>query len=276
MLDQHQTAGVESSAAPAVPFSRPVRHRRIAIVGFGHTAMSLPVDDPGLEIWAMNGFWRVSATDFKLDLPEERVSLWLDMHTIGFTRQYGVRAGIGDAQERWLEKPHPFPVLSIETNPAWPSVERYPIEEVLAKFGRDYFTSSVAYAIALALHLDDVAEISLWGIDLIDETEYGDQRPCAEYWIGRAEAMGIKIVIPELSALLKQRIRYGYDDTNTPLLRELREGLENQAKGLREAIAKRRDESERARVQATTDDGALQQVRMLLGRLDKWERGGRI
>lgn len=293
MLESTQTAGAPDALAvsisPAVPASAtvtftasappsgpPVRHRRVGIVGFGQTATLTPVADPDVELIGMNGFWRVTKSDFGLDIPEERWSLWLDMHSIGFTRQYGERAGIGDKQERWLEQPHPFPILSVETNPAWPSVQPYPLEEVIQFFGRDYFTSSVAYAIAFAAYQDDVAEISLWGIDLIDDTEYSDQRPCAEYWIGRAEALGIKIVVPDKSALLKQRCRYGYDDQSSPLLRELQEGLTNQIAQLRKIQAERHEQFEQLRTQMQVDDGAVQQAQMLLSRLSKWERGGRI
>lgn len=263
---------VDYSTAPAIVHART---RRIAILGFGATAKDTPVSDATWELWAMNGFWRAAKPDFGLDIPEERYGLWFDMHTIEYTREYGVVAKIGDAQERWLEQRHPFPIYMLEENAAFPSVRAYPIEELVAQLGRDYFTSSVAYALALALAQPDVAEIGLWGIDLVHSTEYGDQRPCAEYWIGRAEAAGITVTIHEKSALLKQHNRYGYEVPNE-LEREVRSYLDQMEQHLGKSITDRVGEMEKLRQQAQSEDGALQAVRNIKGRLDIWSRGGRI
>lgn len=252
------------------------RTRRVAILGFAATVKDAPVNDPSWELWAMNGFWRAAKPDFGIDLPEERYALWFDTHTIEYTRAYGQAAGIEGQQEEWLRKLHPFPILMLEEYPEFPSSRRYPVEDVIAaQGGRDYFTSTVAYALALALAQPDVAEVGLWGIDLAHDSEYADQRPCAEYYLGRAEALGIKVTLHERSALLSQRTRYGLAGDN-PLLVELREGLAIQAVGLEKAIAKSHADMERAKVQAHTDDGALQTVRALLARLEIYERGGRL
>lgn len=267
---------VTSYEAPGKIFSQaPQRTRRIAILGFGRTVVDAPVSDPTWELWGMNGFHRAAEPDFGIKAPEDRYGLWFDMHTLAYTREYGVRAKIGDAQERWLEAPHPFTVLSVEERPEWPSVKAFPIEYVVQRTGRDYFTSTIAYALALALTMDDVAEVGLWGVDLAHDTEYADQRPCAEYWIGRCEAAGIVVTIHERSALLRQRARYGYE-VESPLAKELRAGLEKQAAGLEAAIAKHMQMIEQLRAQASTDDGALQVVRSMLARLDVWQRGGRV
>lgn len=277
MLDQQSaSAGSLTETSPAAASLVPPRTRRIAILGFGQTVREAPVADPSWDLWGMNGFWRAAKPDFGLDIPEDRWALWLDMHSQEYTKAYGERAGIGDKQEQWLREPHPFPILSVEARPEWPSVAAYPIEKIVGSLGRDYFTSTIAYALALALSLPDVAEVGLWGVDLIHDTEYSDQRPCAEYWIGRAEAAGIKVTVHQDSALLKQRARYGYEETSSPLLRELREGLLQQAKGLSEAIQKNQKTVSDAEAQIHTDHGALQNVQGILGRLDKWERGGRI
>lgn len=258
-----------------LPARAPARTRKVAILGFGQTVKDCPWQDPSWELWAMNGFWRAAEPDYGIKAAEDRYTLWLDMHSVEYTRAYGKAAGFGDAQEKWLEQPHPFPILMLDEDPAFPSVHRFPIEDLVATLGRDYFTSTVAYAIAFALAQADVAEIALFGIDLTHGSEYEQQRPCAEYWVGRAEAAGIKVVIHEGSALLKQRHRYGYEGQN-PLLAELRTQLIDQMTGITAAVQKNTAEAERLRDQLHTDDGALQAVRAVLERLDVWERGGRI
>jgi hypothetical protein len=247
----------------------------VAIVGFGATAKDCPALDPSWELWAMNGFWRAAEPDYGIKVPEERYSLWFDMHTVEFTREYGKLAGFGDAQLEWLQREHPFPIFMLDEDPAFPSVRRYPIEAIVAKLGRDYFTSTIPYALAFALALDDVAEVGTWGIDLAHDSEYADQRPCAEYWMGHLEASGVKLTIHKDSALLKQRGRYGYELSN-PLERELRGYLAAQSAGIQKVIQKNRAELERLQAQLHTDDGAVQMVHTMLERLDIWKRGGKV
>jgi hypothetical protein len=222
----------------------------------------------------MNGFWRAARADFGIEAAEERFTLWFDMHSREYTRAYGQAAGFGDAQEKWLQAEHPFPIFMLDEAPDFPSVRAFPLADVIDHFNRDYFTSTVAYAIAYAASLPDVAELGLWGIDLAHASEYAAQRPCAEYWIAKAEAAGIVVTIHERSALLRQRHRYGYEDPN-PLLGDLRAALSEQAEGLVKAIERDQGDVARATAQAHTNDGALQVVRALLSRLELWERGGR-
>lgn len=265
------------AVAPSVPTwpAPSVRTRKVAILGFGDTVKDCPWKDESWELWGMNGFWRAAEKDFGITAPEARYALWFDMHSLEYTREYGARAGFGDAQERWLEKEHSFPVLMPVTNQAFPSVQAYPIDDVIASAGRDYFTSTVAYALALAVAMPDVAEIGLWGVDLVHDTEYGDQRPCAEYHIRAAEDRGIKVTIHERSALLRQRARYGYEPENE-LLVGMRALLQQQATHLETVIRGHQEKIEALRSQAHTDDGALQTVRGMLQRLSIYERGGRV
>lgn len=251
----------------------PRRTRKIAILGFGSTVRDCPWRDPSWELWGLNGFWRVGKDTFGIDVPEARFTCWFDMHGLDYIRHYGELAGIAGSQEKWLSEPHPFPIFMLEARPDHPSVERFPIESLIQLEGRDYFTSGVAYALVFALAQPDVAEIGLWGIDLVHKTEYQQQRPCAEYWIGRAEERGIKITIHDNSALLKQRHRYGYNQAD-PLSAEMKKKLIAQADGLHEAMKKNQAEVERLTAQLHTDDGALQTIRGLLESLEIWDRGG--
>jgi hypothetical protein len=253
----------------------PKRHRRIAILGFAETVKDAPVNDPTWELWGMNGFWRAAKPDFGITVPEERYSAWFDMHTVEYSREYGKRAGFGDAQVEWLAKPHPFPIYMLTAHESLPAVRRFPIEEVIASTGRDYFTSTVAYAIALAASMEDVAEIGLWGIDLAHDTEYAEQRPCAEYHLALAEGRGIKVTLHPKSALMRQLHRYGYEEQH-PLLEELRSGLVKQRDGLVKAMNEDHAKVETLRLQIGTNDGARQVVEQILARLDMYSRGGRF
>jgi len=261
--------------SPAAPWRQKQPTRKVAILGFGRTVKDCPWQDPSWELWGMNGFWRAAEPDFGITAPEERYALWFDLHTIEYTREYGRRAGFGERQELWLQGKHPFPILMLDESEAFPCVKRFPIELVLARTQRDYMTSTVAHMLAYALAQEDIAEIGLWGIDLVHDTEYSDQRPCAEYWIGRLESAGIKVSIHSDSALLKQRHRYGYEEQH-PLIDELRVYFTAQHEGLTKSIAKAQADMEALRGQLHTDDGAAQIVREALTRLDVWQRGGKV
>lgn len=255
---------------------RPARARKVAILGFGTSVRDCPWRDPSWELWAMNGFWRAASPDFGIDAAPERYTLWFDMHSLAYTRDYCARVGVGTQQEDWLRQSHPFPILALEEfGSDYPSVQRYPIERVVATLGRDYFTSTVAYAIAYALADSSIAEIGLWGIDLIHDTEYADQRPCAEYWLGRAEERGIKVTRHEDSAVMRQRFRYGYEQ-QPELLTGLRARLIAHGDKLAKVISERAAQIEALRMQNQTDDGALQMTRAMLHGLTEYERGGRL
>lgn len=73
-----------------------------------------------------------------------------------------------------------------------PRAERYPLDEIKEQYPRHYFTSSCAYAIALAIY-KGYKRIELYGIEMETNTEYAHQRTGVAYWIGFAEAKGIEV-----------------------------------------------------------------------------------
>lgn len=85
----------------------------------------------------------------------------------------------------------------------------YPLSLVVSYTGSSYFTNSIAYMIALAIK-KKVKAINLWGVDLDAGREYEFERPCVAYWIGQAEARGIKVT--SSSNLAVGCFNYGYDD----------------------------------------------------------------
>jgi hypothetical protein len=101
----------------------------------------------------------------------------------------------------------------------------YPFDRVVPVVG-EYFQSSIAYVLALAItemvafqkkpksivEVNYQQEIALYGIDVSPDEEWAYQRACIEFLVGIAIGMGIKVTIPESSALLKfhrQFIKYG-------------------------------------------------------------------
>lgn len=72
-----------------------------------------------------------------------------------------------------------------------------------------YFMSSAAYMVAYAI-LEGAKEIALYGINMsVNDDEYFRQKPNIEYWLSKAEHMGIKITTPDNCPLLKSEYTYG-------------------------------------------------------------------
>ena len=89
-------------------------------------------------------------------------------------------------------------------------VTRYPINRIIKKFNIDYFSSTICYVMAYALD-KNVKKINLHGVDMSTKQEYFLQKAGVEYWIGRANQMGVGVFVAEGSSLMKtpNSFRYG-------------------------------------------------------------------
>ena len=96
-----------------------------------------------------------------------------------------------------------------------PKSVRYPIEdlcnELLGDFNHQYFTSSPAYAIALACY-HGYKTIEIFGVEMETNTEYSHQRPGVAFWIGVALGRGIRV---EAHTQIFDDPLYGYNNKVT-------------------------------------------------------------
>ena len=117
-----------------------------------------------------------------------------------------------DDIERLAEKTSRYreigiPIYLNQVNPEIPLSRQYPLDAVKDLVG-DYFGSTVAYMLALAIY-QRRKRVGLWGVDLSDDI-YDHHRPNLEYLIGFARGRGIIVDLPEGSRLLS------YDGTLYP------------------------------------------------------------
>ena len=176
--------------------------RAIAIVGFARDTRELAnAEPPEVEIWGLN-----LAHHFL-----HRWDRWFQIHPPDWK---GTESGDGNYfgrdpdHLRFLQECGK-PVYTREVDPRIPTSVAYPLAEVTSHLRR-YFTSSVAYMIALAIH-EGVDEIKLFGINLASHPEYMRERACVEYWLGVAEGMGITVTLPGQCPLLSGPL-YAHDD----------------------------------------------------------------
>jgi hypothetical protein len=171
------------------------KRRKVAIVGFASNSLHLvPWFDPDFELWGLNqGYMHF----------HRQADRWFEMHMPEAT------ADVRDPNYHQFLESCPIPVYMIDVRDSIPNSVRYPIEKAIGFLGMDYFMSSVAFMMILAA-MEKFEEIHLYGINLAIGDEYFYEKPNAEFIIGYLRALGIRMVIPHASALLKQYRRYGY------------------------------------------------------------------
>jgi hypothetical protein len=192
--------------------------RSVAIIGFSEKTMKYCLSSKADEIWSLNHIYTIR------NFPQ--VDRLFELHHKYWYLRKEIPKSV--AYNKWLRQKHPFPIYMQKIHKEVPSSVVYPLKEVIADclpgllergelpindLGklkmREYFTSSFAYMIGLAIH-EKFDVIEIYGVDMENDTEYGYQRPCGEFWIGLALGRGIKIVLPE-PCLLCNAPLYGYD-----------------------------------------------------------------
>lgn len=145
---------------------------------------------PGFEkaLEAEGALWCVSSA-FKLLNNADKVDLVFQMHK-------------PPVWEDWLTEIWQKVVV------AYPGPFRlYPVEAMVKKYGFA-FGSSISWMIALAIE-QGYERINIFGVEMASQVEYAEQRDTLFYMVGRAEALGIKVVIPKGSRLFFKDRMYG-------------------------------------------------------------------
>lgn len=267
--------------------------KKFALVGFaGSTRGYAPINDPEWAIVGMNQLYRGHLAHKGPD--GQSIVRHPDMH-FEIHKNYLDAVVAGSDHEGWLRNCG-IPVMMAYPVKELPTSLGFPLPRMVEKFN-DYFTSTVAYMLAWAIdHIDrlveermkaapsnglatayDVAQlarsmyaeyqIGLFGIDLIVGTEYFEQKPCAEFWIGQACGRGITVAIPPQSALITQRYRYGYQMAPQDLVNDV--DLDNR----RAALAA---EHQRASAEAIKFAGMLEENEYMRELYALRTRGGKV
>lgn len=187
--------------------------QRIALVGTCPSSRMLaPYADRDVEIWACG------PDNAGGQLP--RVSRWFEIHgDLGFSDAPPWEA----TYVNWLNQQAQALAftLVVQDHRLFPKAIMLPKDELIAKFGRLFFTSTPAWMMALAIHMG-VKEIGLFGLDMSSRHEYLLQRPGMHHFIELAEQRyGVSVYAPIESDILQPAPLYGYN-YSTPFGRKLR------------------------------------------------------
>lgn len=193
---------------------------KIAILGSAPSSLTLaPFSDPSTKIWACSpGTYGVlPRCDAFFELHRWEPGVIGKPHTqkSWFSPEYV--AWMGQQCRVWMYEPVP----------QIPNSMALPVEELEAKYGSYFFTSSIAWMLACAIEdvLEERAElaargmdmvqdvIGLFGVDMAANEEWGYQRAGCQHFIELASIMGIHVYVPPESDLLRPSPRYGIDES---------------------------------------------------------------
>lgn len=170
---------------------------KIAIMGSAPSSrLTAPFGDPNWEIWC--------CSPPNYDLPQQ--DAWFEMHNCD--RKFAIQTN-----QPWVQvlQSHPR-VYVAKSDPRIPNGILYPIEEMRNRFGRYFFTSTIAYMLAFAIE-QKPEKIGLWGVDMSAAEElYTHQRPGCHYFIQEAEKAGIEVIASPMSDILNPPPLYGYKE----------------------------------------------------------------
>jgi len=168
---------------------------KVALVGSAPSSVRLaPYEDPSWSIWTCSpgAVPNIRRSDMHFEIHRwEPGKPWFQPDYI---------AWMGKVPAVWMIAPVP----------EIPTSRAYPKDRMIERYGPFFFTSSLAFMLAMALSQDGVEEIGLWGVDMSATEEYGYQRAGCQYFLQLAALAGIKVTVPPESDLLRPAPLYGF------------------------------------------------------------------
>ncbi len=222
--------------------------RKVALIGTAPLSRSLaPYNDETWEIWVCSA-GNIGAPGLN------RVSRWFELHAnVELDAQENKQWA--DNYIEWLRR-QTFPVWTLEKNDRLPQAQIFPCKELLKEFGREWFTSSIAWMQALAIY-EKVDEMGIFGVDMAaDQEHYTGQRMGCRRFIEIAKERGIPVSIPWESCLGNPPPIYGLWEA-TPMGRRINV--------TEQMLTSKRAEIDtgvkRAEIERAFFDGAIEQLR---------------
>ena len=260
---QPQLAEVKVAELPSAPPSP--KERKVAILGTTPSRMEAPIGDESWEIWTIGPGGKDAHRWDRLfemhhEWPEDFDGYLNDLSKVEAPRQVYTLAPMQPATETWARrhgKDEKWLKEKVQGDFASNVViDRGPIFE---KYGRMWFSSSIAYAIVIALE-EGVTHMGLWGIDLESGEEYISQHAGCRHFLDLARLAGVTIYLPEGCGLMRDLTPYP-DRYETHLALT----LERKHKWLTEMLKKTEPEYEKKKLDVFRTEGALLMMRKLAG-----------
>ena len=187
----------------------------VAILGTAPTLAITPWDLPDVDYWAC------APVITHKPAQGRKIDVIFEMHQIEYW-------GKPEITQRLNEYSDKNPHIKIYMQDKYQSIknsEKYPLAEVQAFINhpklRSYFTSTIAYMIALAI-VRGYKKIELYGVHMASqEEEYSIQRSCVEALLAFGWGKGVDFWLPDESDVMKSSYLYGYEQSNGILLKAI-------------------------------------------------------
>lgn len=209
---------------------------KIAIVGTApSTCRKAPYSDPSWKIWGCSpGLYPVAP----------RTDAWFELH-----RWEPPVIGRPDQQKAWFS-PEYVMWLSMYQGPVYmqepvrevPNSRALPVKDLLLKYGHYFFTSSIAWMMAMAIEeierarekrepgSPEVDALGLFGVDMSATEEYGYQRAGCQFFLQIAHSRNIQIAVPMESDITCPAPLYGISEGTHRAIKFLERERELQAR----------------------------------------------
>jgi len=193
-------ARVEEAKRQAEPVSVAAPVKKVAVLGFTDSWKKAPFDDPSWEIWGLNELY--------MFIP--RWTRWFELHQRSVYEADKKRT----SDHIYALRAMTCPLYMHQHYEDMPTSIPYPLQAIAAAFpnpagGLPYLTNSISFMLALSI-LEGFQEIMVCGVDMSADSEYQQQRPSCEYFLGIAQGRGIKVTLPGECELLHTNFLYGY------------------------------------------------------------------
>ncbi len=227
---------------------------KICIIGGAPSSRLLaPFQDKDVKIWVTSP----SNSDvFAKAGYLKRIDRWFEVHAVD------AWAADEPGWLEWLNK-QSFEIYMDRENEWVPRAKGIPWQSLVEKFGRFFFTSAVAWMLAMAIdelmpHAAEAREtggpkpvLYVYGIDMSAGGEYEYQRPGCHYFFQVAEAAGIELSIPFESDIHRPPPLYGIS-WSLPMHRK----MEERQKEIDERLKRAKADQARAQYEVAFCTGA--------------------
>lgn len=190
--------------------------KSVAIVGFAAATRERVYESEADEIWSLNMLHSSPVLRSTFALNIHRL---FELHPVWMLRTPWYLPS-GHDHWRWMTRiKHHYPVYMIAAHPDVHNSITYPLDAVcddlLPNLTRQnervaYFTSSMCYMVALAIH-ERFERVEVYGFEMGSDTEYVYQKAGGEFWLGLALGRGVDVCLPGGTRLLRARL-YGFED----------------------------------------------------------------
>jgi|TARA_Y100000310_G_scaffold23392_1_gene22388 hypothetical protein len=181
--------------------------KEIIVLGTGSTRGQCPYD---VEVWGVNGIYSEIELRSLKKLPVRLDKLFITDYL--FSPQGHLHFDI-DRVNRIAKNMNTKVMMLHELSLGKYRIKgsKYPFKMIANKFKTRYFTSTISYMLAWALH-KKCTKVSLYGVDMHGKEEYMMQKGGVEYWLARLQESGADIFVAPGGTILQtpNGLPYGF------------------------------------------------------------------